>query len=180
MTSPKLLDTYMPVYQFCEYHAIAIACDKATAYQAIRTLDFSDSLTIRLLFLLRGMPTSDMRLLGFLQKVNFTLMRELPDQELLIGFKARYMPEIVVDVDGFPLDESCPIKMTWNFLVAEAEDGRVIVSTETRAWCRSRMTRMTFWPYWILVRPFSGLIRRIMLRKIRQSAQSNRQDTQPC
>ena len=57
-----------------------------------------------------------------------------------------------------------------NFLV-QREGEATRVTTETRVLCADD-ARPKFRLYWMLIRPFSGLLRRFMLRAIRQEAEA--------
>jgi hypothetical protein len=57
----------------------------------------------------------------------------------------------------------------WNFAVQEVGQERTVLSTETRVVCGDTSSRLKFRAYWIVVRPFSGLIRVIMLRAVKNA-----------
>lgn len=59
----------------------------------------------------------------------------------------------------------------WNFKVEEANTGRTVLSTETRVVCGDESSKLKFRIYWLVVRPFSGLIRLIMLREVRRASE---------
>ncbi|WMD20926.1 hypothetical protein RAS12_00715 [Achromobacter seleniivolatilans] len=61
-------------------------------------------------------------------------------------------------------------KLAFNFLVTQRAGGEVILSTETRVFCPDEAARKRFTPYWYLVRPVSGLIRRRMLTRIKRAS----------
>ncbi|BAK84760.1 hypothetical protein GLX_23480 [Komagataeibacter medellinensis NBRC 3288] len=50
--------------------------------------------------------------------------------------------------------------------------GTYRLTTETSVFCPTSATRRRFAPYWYLIRPVSGLIRRRMLAFIRKQAES--------
>jgi hypothetical protein len=54
--------------------------------------------------------------------------------------------------------------------VAEATSHSTLLTTETRIWCADGRARRRFALYWALVRPFSGLIRILMLRAVAREA----------
>ena len=60
----------------------------------------------------------------------------------------------------------------WNFSVSERGNGQTTLSTETRVICGDPASRRKFLAYWVIVRPFSGLIRLIMLRRVRKFAET--------
>lgn len=49
-----------------------------------------------------------------------------------------------------------------------------ILSTETRIVCADRSAQRHFAPYWYLIRPVSGVIRRRMLRAICEASEAAR------
>jgi hypothetical protein len=57
-------------------------------------------------------------------------------------------------------------------LSLRAGDGEI--STETRVWLTDRRARRAFAPYWFVIRPFSGAIRRAWLAAIARRAASGR------
>ncbi len=59
----------------------------------------------------------------------------------------------------------------WNFTVQEAAANRTTLSTETRITCGDETSRLKFRAYWLFVRPFSGLIRLVMLRAVRHACE---------
>jgi hypothetical protein len=61
-------------------------------------------------------------------------------------------------------------KAICNFGVQREESGGTILSTETRIQTYGNMAKALFKMYWLIIRPFSGLIRILMLKEIsRQS-----------
>jgi hypothetical protein len=48
-----------------------------------------------------------------------------------------------------------------------------MLSTETRVACGDAASRAKFRVYWTFVRPFSGLIRIVMLRAVRRAAEAS-------
>ncbi|MFN2564397.1 MAG: hypothetical protein ABR499_05215 [Gemmatimonadaceae bacterium] len=62
-------------------------------------------------------------------------------------------------------------RAAWNFHLAKRADGTCVLSTETRVHCADAESRRRFRAYWLVVRPASGLIRRLMLRSIRHAAE---------
>jgi hypothetical protein len=65
-------------------------------------------------------------------------------------------------------------KAAWNFVLRAGltETEITILSTETRIQCFGPRARWKFRIYWGLVGPFSGLIRREMLKVVRIKAES--------
>ena len=63
-------------------------------------------------------------------------------------------------------------KAAWNFQVGLRTDGATVLRTETRVLCADVATRRRFRAYWMLIRPFSGLIRQEILAAVRSAAES--------
>jgi hypothetical protein len=60
-------------------------------------------------------------------------------------------------------------KLATDFRLTAAVDGTVL-TTQTRVLTTDPVTRLKFGAYWALIRPFSGLIRREMLRAVDHAA----------
>ncbi|MFC0267065.1 hypothetical protein [Kushneria aurantia] len=58
-------------------------------------------------------------------------------------------------------------RLVLGFQVAGMENGARRLTTETRVFCPDRASRRQFTPYWWLIRPVSGLLRRRMLSSIK-------------
>jgi hypothetical protein len=63
------------------------------------------------------------------------------------------------------------VKAAMNFLVESAGPGRSTVTTETRVVATDPDSFRSFRRYWVIVAPFSALIRRRMLSLIREHAE---------
>ena len=63
-------------------------------------------------------------------------------------------------------------KAVMNFRIEEATEGACFVFTETRVHATDAAARRRFAPYWAIIRPGSGFIRRMWLRAIKHRAES--------
>ena len=107
----------------------------------------------------------------------FSLLEERPDEELLLGTVGRFWRArgelCATSADRFC--EPAPpgtAKAAWNFAVSTRADGATELRTETRVLCADAVTRRRFGAYWMLIKPFSGLIRQEMLAAVRSAAES--------
>ena len=97
-------------------------------------------------------------------------------QEVVLGIVGRFWrPDggIVRDLtaDGFRDFRGMGYaKAVWNFYVSPV-DGSSQLSTETRVQTFGRAATVKFRLYWLLVGPFSGLMRRAMLREVKRIAE---------
>ena len=140
-------------------HAVAVDADAATLDRALRSVTFGDVPLVRALVFVRG--------LGLPPR----------DQRVVESFGRR--AAVVEDVPGrvtFSLEgqfwrlrgrgSEPPASATVGF---RAEQGRL--STETRVHVPAASGRR-FQRYWLVVRPFSGLIRTSILRAAKRRAEA--------
>jgi hypothetical protein len=62
-------------------------------------------------------------------------------------------------------------KLVLAFAVNRDSERRTRLVTETRIHCASRATRLKLTPYWLLIRPVSGLLRRRILSSVRKACE---------
>ncbi len=169
-----LIHDFIPLYQFSERHQIMTSASPPNVFRAISTLDVSRSPVVRLLYTLRHMPKASLTLDG-MKDISFTVLGQIDDEEVVLGLIGRFwkpIPEIVrIDPHLFAgFNEPGYSKAALNFFIQGTPLGSRL-STETRVCCTSTGARILFSAYWAMVRPFSGLIRRSMLRGIRTTAE---------
>ena len=172
MSRQKLIDKYLPAYSFNEYHEILINGPVDKAYEAARNIDLSKSKLIKWLFKLRGLPTKRMHLQDFVTDVGFSIIEENNPIEILIGFWATSAIQPITSPDDFINNTiSARIKVGWNFYLDEINSNQIRLSTETRILCTTASAKVTFGLYWLIIRPFSGLIRNRMLQIAKQDTE---------
>lgn len=164
-------------------HWAVIEAAPEDVYDAIRTLDLSGNLQIKILFGLRGLP----RILtgrGIPRTVNldsffdlgFVLLVEERPREVVLGAVGRFWRpdsgiEPVAPERFVSFDEPGFAKGALNFRVQPA--GRAcVLSTETRVHGTDEGARRAFLRYWRVIGPFSGYIRRILLREVKHAAEA--------
>jgi len=179
-----LIDEELPAFDFTEHHKILIAATPANVDRALRTADLGGSWVMRALFFLRGLP-SRIRTgkrgkaacldLNELQRHGFMMIRDEPEKEMVLGVVGRFWHPTgniatieAVEFRTFERDGLC--KAAWNFAI-EPDGDSSLLSTETRIRCLGAQAKKRFSAYWFFVRPFSGLIRVLMLRRIRRAAE---------
>ena len=172
------LDRFMPTCDFSETHATRVAATPAAVDAAVRDLDLGRSRIVRLLFRLRGMPTREMRLRD-MQQPGFRILAEEPEREVVLGVIGRFWTpgggvRDFEPTDFVAFDEPGWAKAVWGFRSTRLDDATTLLRTETRVLCTDAPSRRRFWLYWIVIRPFSGLIRRVALVVIRRAAEARR------
>jgi hypothetical protein len=171
-----------------EIHRIEIAAPYKAVYQALWTVDLASSPIVRGLLALRSLPArifqrqrqqspAQKLTLSILIEAGFGRLAEEPGREIVLGVAEQFWR---------PIGNTSPFKRenfhgpvppglaraVWNFTVQETKAGRTLLSTETRVVCGDPASRFKFRLYWLLIRPFSGLIRRVMLRAVQRACES--------
>ena len=182
-----LIDSFAPRPDAVETHSIVINASRETVYRALRTADLGQSFVIKSLLALRSipgfiarpcsMPRNRKLTLQTLMDSGFGLLAEKTDEEIVLGVTGRFWrpagnlsPFNRADFDR-PVSAGFA-RAVWNFSVSELSQGRTLLRTETRVICGDASSRRKFRTYWFLVRPFSGLIRLIMLKRVRKIAEA--------
>ncbi|HSO13421.1 MAG TPA: hypothetical protein VLT51_13675 [Anaerolineales bacterium] len=172
-----LIDQFSPGHDVSARYQIDIHAPIAKAYSAARHLDMSESWIVRWLYRLRGLPTSSLTLDGML-KWGFVLLADNHAQELVFGLIGRFWTPSAqiqsITADTF-VDFHQPgyAKVVGNIAFFPRDSGIVQVTTETRVHCLDYVSRRNFRLYWLLIGPFSGMIRKEWLRLIKQEAEES-------
>ena len=177
MQKRTLIDKYMPQYTFNEYHEAVLNCPIQNVYHIAKDVDLSKSNIIKFLFKIRGLPTKRLNLQNFINDIGFTHLEENFPYEFLIGFWARVKISKIPNYEDFINNSISPwIKVVWNFQFEEMDENKTKVSTETRVLCVVPITKFTFGLYWSVIKPFSGLTRKKMLKIIKVDSESLKQN----
>jgi hypothetical protein len=188
-----LLDDFMPEYDVRTSHAIPIAASPERVYECLWAADFDYWGLKRALYALRELarvvpaPRETWRrvraelrphrdTLDDMIVSGFTLLGERPGEELVLGTVGRFWRARgeLWPVSPARFREPAPpgtAKAAWNFAVGRRPDGGTELRTETRVLCADAASRRRFRAYWLVIRPFSGLIRRKMLGAVRSAAE---------
>ena len=180
-----LIDSFAPNPDAVEIHFIEINASPEVVYRALWTTDLGGSLIIKFLLALRSLPKfiahprqplpQDRRVtLQTLIDAGFGVLAEQPGKEVVLGVSGKFWRPTgnLSPFNRADFDAALPAGLSravWNFHVEGVND-QTILSTETRVTCADARSRRKFRAYWFFVRPFSGLIRRIMLRRVRQTS----------
>jgi hypothetical protein len=179
-----LIDSFAPNPDAVEVHSIIINAPPDVVYQTLWTADLGGPLIKLLLglrmlpgFISRGcssLPRNQEITLQTLIDSQCGLLAEEPNHEVLFGVTGRFWRPTgnVSTFDRASFDSPVPAgiaRAVWSFTVAQSPDGQTNLSTETRVMCGDPSSRRKFRAYWLFVRPFSGLIRYLMLRAVRRA-----------
>ena len=173
------IDDWLPEYQVSARYSILAGSSPERTAAALKKASFADLPIVRGLMRLRGyrlgsaqgaVPGTEGRRFGsFIELV-------ADPQEVVLGIAGRFWrPDggIVrgLTADGFrDFHRMGYAKAVWNFHVSPV-DGVSRLSTETRVQSFGRGATVKFRLYWIAVGPFSGLMRKAMLREVKRIAE---------
>jgi hypothetical protein len=180
-----LIDSFAPNPDAVETHSLAIDASREAVYRALWTADLG-SPVIKLLLGLRSLPgfvargfrsfpRSQKITLQTLLDSGFGVLAEEPGKEIVLGVTGRFWRPVgnLSPFNRADFDRPVPIgfaRALWNFRVTD-DAGRTILLTETRVACGDEASRRKFRAYWLFVRPFSGLIRLLMLRAVKRDCE---------
>lgn len=192
-----LLDEILPVYDFTEVHSIRIKASAEAVFKAVKEVTPADiSVVMRVLFFLRSFPeklagrqgldlTNREPLLSQMMKRGFVTLAEQPPREIVFGLivpgnigrvwqkSSMLMRELSCPAEFLSFSSPGYLSVVANFLISDAEQaGFVTVRTESRTKALSEQARKNFTLYWRIIRPFSGLIRRVWLSAIKRKAET--------
>lgn len=159
----------LPVYHHRERHSIRVDAPPDAALAAAKEVRLEEVPLVEVLIRLRGFrPARRAAVWSALQARGFRLHD--PDTLVLVG--RPWLPagglRDVADFDRF--DEPGWAKMAVD-LRALPDAGGARLETETRILLTDASARRRFAAYWLVIRPFSGLIRRSWLRAAKRRAE---------
>jgi hypothetical protein len=175
----------MPVYQVASRHSRVVHAPAATVYAEIRRVDFGQAPLVRGLFAVRGLPA---RLLhrwqapaprprGQRVPPGVVLLAERPGREQVLGIAGQFWRPTgniarLADASAwhaYQAPGTASAVMVLRVTPIDYQTSRL--TTETRVLVRGRGARLRFRAYWLLIGPFSGLIRHSLLGQIRRAAE---------
>lgn len=158
----KSLDAYLPTYDFAARHEVAVDADPARADRALREVTFKEVPLVRGLLLARGLgarKSGDSILSTMVPRA--TVLEDVPGEGIVLTLTGQFWR-----LRG--RGEEAPATAVIDF---RAQPGRL--TTETRVHVPDPGSRKKFARYWRVVRPFSGLIRVLVLRAAKRRAESS-------
>lgn len=174
---PMLLDDFLPAYDFHERHETLVPAPRDVVRRAADEWRPAESLLWRPLLWLRGLGHPEGTIRQWAQSMGFLCLADTED-EVVFGQIGQFWslgerdalasPRTVADFLRFA-DPSYAVA-AMSVRVEEAGPGWTRLATETRVRALGAYARRRFRLYWLLIRPFSGLLRRAMLRGVRKRA----------
>ncbi|CDR35221.1 hypothetical protein [Criblamydia sequanensis] len=156
------IDEFLPNFDFSEVHERKISAPASLLYERLSKIDLSRSKSLSILFWLRGLNTKTN------PKESFVLLCEESPNEIVFGligrpWKLRGDLQKVTKEQFEKFNEGSFAKMAWNFSFKPIGN-ETLVSTETRILCLDKESKKKFKRYWFFIKPFSGFIRKEILK----------------
>jgi hypothetical protein len=170
------LDDFLPTYEFSERHRIAIEAQPGRIDEALRAVSLADIPTARALWWMRrlGRPTGDPRK-PFVLAVPGVVLEDVPGEGIVLGLTGQFWrlrrnlepagPRTAEHFLAYSRPDVCKA-------VIDLRVGSSSLSTETRVRVADPAARRKFRRYWLVIRPFSGLTRILLLRAARARAEA--------
>jgi hypothetical protein len=171
----RSLDDFLPVYEFSERHGIGIRASADRIEHGLRSVALVDLPLARLLWWLRslGRPRGDPST-PLVRALPGVVLEDSAGEGIVLGLTGQFW-RLRGNLDGGPataeefLADARPdfCKAVIDFRIGDAQ-----LSTETRVHVADPAARRKFRRYWLVIRPFSGLIRILLLRAARRRAEA--------
>jgi len=190
-STKTLLDEFMPVYDVAARYEIDISAPASKVYETLLHHSLLDSPVARFLMTLRSLPGAIAQSFKGrpLQKFcipsiseikggDFIKLAEMPGEEIVLGLIGQFWKlhgglVRIKNADEFVgYMKGGYTKAALNLLVIPLNENKSRLSTETRVHTTDAVSRKKFLRYWKIIGPFSGLLRRDMLRRIKREAES--------
>lgn len=164
-----LLDTHVPEWDFRERHVTRVNASPERVFAAVRQVTLAEMGVFRVLAWLRGIRVPVDRPVLEVASTTWSVLADEPGRELVLGavgqpWRLRGGNNPGGDFATFNRSGYAKMAINWRL------EGTTL-STETRVLATDAAARRKFRRYWLVIRPFSGLIRRVWLRAIRRRAE---------
>jgi hypothetical protein len=174
----RQLDDFLPAFEFVERHSLAIDAPAARIDAAFREVSIADIPFARALWWLRrlGRGTGDPTTPFVSSELPGLVLEDVPGEGIVLGLTGQFWklrggyrdptrPQTTDEFVVYARPDVC--KAVIDFRVAPGS-----LSTETRVHVADPAARRKFRRYWLVIRPFSGLIRILFLRAARKRAEA--------
>lgn len=173
----RQLDAFLPAYEFVERHSLAIDAPAERIDEAFRTVSIAEIPVARALWFVRrlGRPYGGSRKPFVGGELPGVVLEDVPGEGMVLGLTGQFWrmrgyrdpnrPRAADEFLAYARADTC--KAVIDFRI-----GPRSLSTETRVHVADHAARRKFRRYWLVIRPFSGLIRIMLLRAARQRAEA--------
>jgi hypothetical protein len=183
----SLMDTFLPYHQFSERHQTAVRCKPGKLLDIIQNFQPPRDRLGDVAMSIRQLPA---RLMHWLAPsrvpppkpftpANFIPLGREGNREIVGGLVGKFWQIWsgdfgLVCLPGPVEFLACNPPKTAKLIIgfsAEVVGAATLLTTETRVYCPDRYSLIMFTPYWLAIRPVSGLLRRRALAAIRRIAE---------
>lgn len=169
---------YLPAADASNRYSTVIHGTPEEVFSALTSLDIGDSLAIRTLLRLRGL-SGNMRTLRGIEETGFIPLARIENSMIIMGIVGKFWTpkghlQRVSPGEFAAWNEPGWARAVWGFVIEADSADRTILSTETHVLCHGTTARRLFKLYWRLVGPFSGVIRKEILRLVRTRVEADR------
>jgi len=184
----SLMDHFLPHHQFSERHQVTVRCSPGHLLDVIQDFRPPRDRLGDIAMQIRQSPAWLMHWLSpsrLPPPKPFTLANFIPlgrdgDREMVGGLVGRFWQPWRGDFGLLALPGpveflACNPPRTAKLVIgfsAEPVGAETVLTTETRVYCPDRYSLIMFTPYWLAIRPVSGLLRRRALGAIKQIAEA--------
>ncbi|WP_311222688.1 MULTISPECIES: hypothetical protein [unclassified Acidovorax] len=176
-----LIDQHLPTHDFAERHTLRVRARPGALLDCAADPAIGDDPFIERCIALREAPARLLARLGrptalparVFGLADFTPLGRDGDRELAFGLAGRFWQADYGLVPWHaPASADAPgfARLVMNVTATPLPDGATLLATETRVHCPDALSRRRFAPYWWLIRPVGGLIRRRLLQRIAKAA----------
>jgi hypothetical protein len=157
----KTLDAHMPLYEFSTRHELTVDAPTDVAEQALREVTFGEVPIVRALLFARGGSAhrQDEPVVATMVP-RATVVEDAPGEGIVLSITGQFWR-----LRGRGPEP--PAKAVVDF---RSRPG--MLTTETRVHVPDPVSRRKFVRYWRVVRPFSGLIRKSVLKAAKRRAEA--------
>jgi hypothetical protein len=172
-----LLDEVLPEFDFGSRHLRRVAAPPEQLWESVSQVDLGPLASM--LARVRGLHPPSGPILEVLTESGFTVLALRPEVEVVLGTTGQFWKlreqahmEAPRDLQAFrTFDRPGWARAAVSFQLEPRRDGSTDATTETRVRCVDEGARYRFGAYWLLIRPFSGWLRREFLRKLARIAE---------
>lgn len=174
----RALDDFLPAYELSERHRIEIDAPASRIDAAFREVSIADIPLARALWWIRrlGRPYGDATKPFIGGELPGVVLEDVPEEGIVLGLTGQFWrllggqhdvarPTTAEEFLAYDRADSCKV-------VIDFRVGQGSLATETRVHVADPASRRKFRRYWFVVRPFSGLIRILLLRAARGRAEA--------
>jgi hypothetical protein len=179
-----LLDLFMPDYEVAECHQLPVAAPASITHAAATAIDLEGSRIVRGIIRVREIvlnahppeKRTPLPLIQQMKEFGWAILAEIPGREVVLGtvtepWAADVVFRPIPPEDFAAFSEPGYVKIVTMLRADSLASDRSVARTDTRAATTDALARAKFRFYWSCFRPGIVLIRRVLLRTVKQEAE---------